>query len=291
MHRRQGLRPSLKNHSREKCEAHFTESIFQSRSSSRRTCRGGTENIHQRYGGLPEKVRDVCQRMLRQIYPDRCPVCDRVLYDSRICPACRWKLKYVRQPVCYSCGKPLQNAVQEYCRDCASGHHAFRRGRAVFVYQGAVRGILYRYKYSNRRDYTEFLAQEAAGLYRDWILRQGIEAVVPIPLSRKRQRMRGYNQAEIFAERLAQLCGLPFSAKMLRRIRNTAPQKQLSAEERKNNLKNAFKIEENVVNLKRVLLVDDIYTTGSTIDAAALVLKQSGIEDVFFLCISIGQGE
>lgn len=240
---------------------------------------------------LKMRIRNVFDQILLQIYPNRCPVCDRILYEGCICPPCRMKLKYVRQPACYLCGKPLQNALQEYCLDCARGRHEFAQGRAVFVYRGAMRGILYRYKYGNRRDYTEFFAQEAAKMYREWARHQGIELVVPIPLSKKRMRRRGYNQAELFARRFAQLCGLPYNARILKRTRDTAPQKQLSSEERKNNLKNAFKIEENVVNLKRVLLVDDIYTTGSTIDAAALVLKQSGIEDVFFVCISIGQGE
>ena len=87
------------------------------------------------------------------------------------------------------------------------------------------------------------------------------------------------------------MCGLKYDNQMLVRVRDTLPQKELSVQERKNNLKNAFKMNKNVVNLKRILLVDDIYTTGSTIDAAALALKQSGIKDVFYLCISIGQGQ
>ena len=167
----------------------------------------------------------------------------------------------------------------------------FCQGRAVFLYQGAVRGMLYRYKYGNRRDYTEFFAAEAARVYGQWVKQLGIELAAPIPLSKHRMKKRGYNQAHLFGKRFAQLAGLSYDAGLLSRVRDTAPQKQLSAQERKNNLKNAFKIEENVVNLNRVLLVDDIYTTGSTIDAAALVLKQSGIKGVFFLCISIGQGE
>ena len=240
---------------------------------------------------LLQKIEDIFYQLLLQIYPNRCPVCDRVLHYTLICPACAAKLKYVRQPSCFSCGKPLYNAAQEYCSDCVRRRHEFRQGKAVFVYQGAMRGIMYRYKYSNRRDYTEFLAREAERLYGAWVRQQGIELVVPIPLSKKRLRQRGYNQAEIFAKRFAELCGLPCDSRIIRRTRNTAPQKQLSVDERKNNLKNAFKTDRNVVNLKRVLLVDDIYTTGSTIDAAALVLKQSGVKDVYYLCISIGQGE
>lgn len=230
------------------------------------------------------------EKVLRLLYPNRCPVCNSVLRDTLICPGCAGKLRYVAQPFCYSCGKPVASAAQEYCMDCVGKKHEFFQGRAVFRYEGAMRGMLYRYKYSNRRDYTEFFALEAARLYGQWVRRLGIDLAAPIPLSKKRRRKRGYNQADLFGRRFAQLAGLDYDAGLLVRVRNTAPQKQLSARERKNNLKNAFKMNRNVVNLKRILLIDDIYTTGSTIDAAALVLKQSGVEDVFYLCISIGQG-
>ncbi|MDE7311075.1 MAG: ComF family protein [Eubacterium sp.] len=237
-----------------------------------------------------ESLQKGYRKALLLLYPHRCPVCGSVLRDTLICPECAGKLRYVTQPFCYSCGKPVESTVHEYCMDCIRKKHEFCQGRAVFRYQGAVRGMLYRYKYGNRRDYTEFFALEAARLYGQWVRRLGIELAAPIPLSKKRRKKRGYNQADLFGRRFAQLVGLDYDAGLLVRVRNTAPQKQLSASERKNNLKNAFKMNRNVVNLKRILLIDDIYTTGSTIDAAALVLKQSGVEDVFYLCISIGQG-
>lgn len=237
------------------------------------------------------RLEKYMRSLLTQLYPNRCPVCGKVLHDTLICAECRKKLKYVKQPTCFSCGKPLADDSREYCVDCRKRAHEFCQGKAVFCYQGPVRDMLYRYKYSNRRDYTEFFAQEAERMYAGWIKQCAVEAIVPIPLSKKKKRRRGYNQAEIFAKRLAELNGLPCITKLLIRTRDTAPQKQLSVQERKNNLKNAFKITENIVKLSRVLLVDDIYTTGSTIDAAALALKQAGMEEVYFLCISIGQGQ
>ena len=249
-------------------------------------------SIHTENAGAKAQLfaQSFWRSMPRLLYPDRCPVCDRVLHAAWICPECAKKIRYITQPFCYSCGKRLDNEVQEYCHDCLRKKHVFCQGRAVFQYQGPVREMLYRYKYSNRRDYTEFFAREAAARYGSWVRQLDIDMVMPVPLSRKRKRRRGYNQADLFGKRFAQLCGLDYDAKKLVRIRHTAPQKQLSVQERKNNLKNAFKIDGNVVNLKRVLLIDDIYTTGSTIDAAAYVLKQSGAEEVFYLCISIGQG-
>lgn len=256
------------------------------------TQRSQNEEKHNRKAeNRYRKIRTFCRKILWQLYPNRCPVCDRVLYDTLICPECTKKIRWIAQPFCYSCGKQLDNEVQEYCLDCVRKRHEFCQGRAVFQYQGPVREMLYRYKYGNRRDYTEFFAREAVRLYGDWACRLGIDLVVPVPLSQKRRRRRGYNQADLFGKRFAELCGLTYDANTLVRIRHTAPQKQLSVQERKNNLKNAFKMNGNVVNLKRILLIDDIYTTGSTMDAAALVLKQSGIEDVFYLCISIGQGQ
>uniref|UniRef100_N2AIJ7 ComF family protein n=1 Tax=Eubacterium plexicaudatum ASF492 TaxID=1235802 RepID=N2AIJ7_9FIRM len=229
--------------------------------------------------------------MIVLLYPNRCPVCDRMLRDTLICPDCFGRLRYVSEPMCYSCGKPVADAQQEYCMDCVRKKHEFRQGHAVFLYEGPMREILYRYKYANRRDYTEFLAMQAARCYGAWAKRLKIDLVVPIPLSAKRLRTRGYNQADLLGKRFAELCGLTYCNKILVRVRNTVPQKELSVQERKNNLKNAFKMNKNVVNLKRILLIDDIYTTGSTIDAAALVLKQAGIEDIFYLCIGIGQGQ
>lgn len=246
------------------------------------------ETLKRKHGNL---IKTVLQKMAILLYPNRCPVCDRLVRDTLICPACAKRLRYISQPICYRCGKPVAHEAQEYCSDCAGKKREFVQGRAVFLYQGPMRGILYRYKYGNRRDYTEFLAREAAYRYGDWARRLYVDLVIPIPLSKKRMRRRGYNQADVFAKRFSELCGLQYDAGLLARIRNTVPQKQLSVQERKNNLKNAFKMSRNVVNLKRILLIDDIYTTGSTIDAAALALKQAGVKDVFYLCISIGQGQ
>ncbi len=246
------------------------------------------ENYVQR---LLRAMKTLPEKAVRQIYPNRCPVCNRVPERGRlICPSCARKLAYVRQPCCCKCGRPLADMRQEYCGDCRSAQHEFAQGRAVWIYQGHMRRILYRYKYGNRRDYAEFFAAEAYRVYGGFIRTAGIEAVIPVPLHKKRQKKRGYNQAELFAGRLCALCGVPLENRLLYRVKNTAPLKKLSAKERKNNLKKAFKVGKNIVKLKRVLLVDDIYTTGSTLNAAAAVLKEAGVGEVYVLCISIGSG-
>ena len=135
----------------------------------------------------------------------------------------------------------------------------------------------------------DFYGEEALHRYEKWILNKKIQVIVPIPLHKKRQRVRGYNQAELFARVIGARLGIPVCADLMIREKNTVPQKELNEAERKNNLKNAFKITKNIVHLSYILLVDDIYTTGSTIDAAALALKKAGGTHIYFICVSSGR--
>lgn len=168
--------------------------------------------------------------------------------------------------------------------------HAFLQTRGVFVYRGAIVKSMYRFKYSNRRDYAAVFAKEAYEAHGAWIARIGVQAIVPIPLHKKRKASRGYNQAALLARELGKLTGIAVDEKLLVRIVNTKPQKQLDDIKRKNNLKNAFLVTKNIVKLNKVLIMDDIYTTGSTVDAAAEVLRRAGIKEVYTLCICIGGG-
>mgnify|MGYP000172893683 CR=1 FL=1 len=165
----------------------------------------------------------------------------------------------------------------------------FSQGKAVFVYQGEIRQSMYRFKYSNKREYADFYAKEAVRIYGDWIRRKQIEAIVPFPCTFE-GKGRGYNQAAVFARTLGEKMNLPVEKRMVKRIRNTTPQKELNDVERKINLKKAFQLVPNIVKYRKILIVDDIYTTGSTIDAVAEVLLQAGVDEIYFLCISIGEG-
>lgn len=158
------------------------------------------------------------------------------------------------------------------------------------MYQDEAKIMMYRFKYGNRRTYAAFFADEAEKQCGDWIKKIGVEAVVPVPMYRKKERQRGYNQAAIFARELADAFGLVFEPGAVKRIIDTKPQKELGDAERENNLKNAFQAEEFIVKYKYILLVDDIYTTGSTAEAVARQLLAVGVEKVFFLSVCIGNG-
>ena len=224
-------------------------------------------------------------------YPARCPLCDRCI-DERFgiaCPSCVRQITYVTEPRCKVCGKPLLSDEEELCPDCASTRHRFTQGRAAFVYKGAVRKSMYRFKYANRRRYAAFYAREFVRINGFWLKQMNIEAIVPIPLHKDRQRRRGYNQAALFANVLSELTGIATREDLLSRVKKTVPQKELDSVHRKNNLKNAFKSSEDGLQFKNILLVDDIYTTGSTADAAAAALKKAGADAVYLGCICIGE--
>lgn len=231
------------------------------------------------------------RELLSVFFPPRCPVCDEVMLPGReICGDCGKKITRVREPVCKKCGKPLADEREEYCGDCRKKKHFYTQGKAVFVFEGAIRGSMYRFKYGGRQEYASFYAGAAAEQYGDWLKRNGVEAVVPIPMYSRKKRRRGYNQAEVFAKALGRELHMPVDCGMVRRIRNTVPQKELNGEERVRNVKNAFQFAANIVKYKKIVLVDDIYTTGSTMDAVAETLLAADVREVYYICISIGEG-
>ena len=224
------------------------------------------------------------------LYPPRCPICDRVgkLGDRGICSECMHKTKYILPPRCMKCGKHIEDVSEEYCGDCAKGVHYYVRGRSLFAYKDIAKS-LYRFKYKGRREYALVYGREMAYFLGDMIRDWKADALVPVPLYKTRERRRGYNQAELLAGVLGKELGIPVNKDLVKRIENTMPLKMLNPEERLNNLKKAFILMENGVKLKRVIVVDDIYTTGSTIDALAQVLLEWGAEEIFFVTLAIGE--
>lgn len=236
------------------------------------------------------------ENLMHLLFPHRCPICDKAMFSSVFlepelcCPSCRNIPEYVKEPVCKKCGKPIDNERQEYCQDCRKHKRNYVQGKALWIYQSQVKQSMYRFKYQNRQEYARYYGSEIVRVYGEWIQRIGIEAIVPIPLHRTRKRQRGYNQAELLAREIARQTKLPMYPNMLKRIKNTKAQKNLKEEERKNNLKKAFKTQRNKVQLNHILLVDDIYTTGSTINEAALELQRTGIEHIYYISVCIGRG-
>ena len=231
-----------------------------------------------------------CDGLLTLLYPRRCPACDApVPYGQMICRQCEKACVPIVEGYCMKCGKPLHNSRMEYCGDCVRKTHRFARGRAVFVYQGAIVKSLYRFKYGHRQEYAAYYGKVAATQLGEELKMLGAQLLVPVPLHPKRYAKRGYNQAAVFANALSEHLHIPVCENAVVRVKNTIPQKLLDEQGRQNNLKKAFKVGQNVVKSKVIIVIDDIYTTGSTIDAVSDVLYRAGARKVYFLTLAIGR--
>ena len=234
--------------------------------------------------------------MLSFLFPPICPLCSKELLDKgeRICKSCSKKQIFLKEPTCYSCGKPMKDHEKEYCSDCRQHPKNFERGMGLCVYQKPVTDSLAAIKYKNQRKFARYYLEEIRKRKYKELLQLRVDAVIPVPIHRKKRRKRGFNQAEIFAKEIAEMLDQPMYPKIVERVHDTKPQKQLNPGERKKNLKKAFhgnlQQYQKSGKPKRVLLVDDIYTTGATAQAVTAVLKQMGVREVYIFCIAIGQG-
>ncbi len=230
--------------------------------------------------------------ILDLLFPRCCPICGRIIVpkEDLICPTCIKKLSWVRGPVCKSCGKEIISGTMEYCPDCAAHPRSFSHGMALLNYNEISAPSLAMIKYHNRREYLDFYAEAAYRRYAGMIARLSPGLIIPVPVHKSRLKKRGFNQAEEFGKRLSHYFKIPMSSEFLIRSKKTAPQKDLGPALRLKNLEQAFYCKKLPVSVKKVLLIDDIYTTGSTAEACARALKKAGAEHVYLFVIAIGSG-
>lgn len=248
--------------------------------------------------GMPEADKQqlnggesMLEKLINAFFPAVCPICGKIpAGENKVCKECRKNIVVIGEPKCIKCGKPLVTREKLYCKDCSRKKHIFEKGVAVFEYSGVFRESIYRFKYGNAREYADFYGSTAARIYKRTFEEWNIGVIIPVPMYHKKEIRRGYNQAQVFAESVSHHTRIVLDEKCLIRKKATMPQKELSHEMRKENLSKAFAADsERVKRYRNVLLVDDIYTTGSTIDACGKVLLAAGAEKVYFLCVSTGK--
>ena len=215
------------------------------------------------------------------LYPPRCALCGRG--GAFLCEACLGALPRAEGRRCGVCWLPLD--PYEACRGCAEHRPAFSAVRAPFRYAGDVRTLVHAFKYEGRTTLAEPLTRALVGCYREHGL--AADVVVPVPLKGRRRRQRGFNQALLLARGLGRAAGLPV-AEALVRVRFPRPQaRATSAAERRRNVAGAFAVvDATAVNGRRVLVVDDIATTGATLDACARALLDAGAAEVLALTLA-----
>lgn len=214
------------------------------------------------------------------LFPQRCVGCGRWGYF--ICPVCCQSLPRIEPPVCLRCGQPQRQGT--LCSNCADWQD-IEGLRAPFRFEGAIRQAVLELKYQHLRA----IAVPLAGLLHHYLAAAPlpVDVLIPIPLHPRRLRERGYNQSELLAKELSKLVKLPVVTDCLVRERDTPPQaRTTSIEERRRNIAKAFVCLDNRVGGQRVLVIDDVSTSGATLDAAAAALKSAGASSVWGLTVA-----
>lgn len=235
------------------------------------------------------------KQLVPLLFPRHCPLCGKLVpYGDFIHQECRKELPLIHSPVCLRCGKPVSSYTQEYCYDCRIFPKSFKQGTALFLYNNKTRPFMSSFKYQNNRMLADFFSQELIEHRLSLLEQFGIDAVVPIPIHKNKYKKRGYNQAALLSSRLALALNLSHYPDILIRSVDTLPQKQFSPQARLNNLQKAFcfnprydKLLSQNTSLS-ILLVDDIYTSGATMEACTRILLESGVSEVYILSICIG---
>lgn len=227
--------------------------------------------------------------MITWLFPIRCPVCRQpVLPKGDLIHAnCEARLLPLSEPICKRCGRQLKEETQEFCAECMVREPAWDMGRSMYSYGGIAGHIIREVKKSGTKEVIRFLGQKMAMQQRSFPGMQKVQCIVPVPLHKRKQNVRGFNQAELLAMALGKEWQLPVR-KLLLKTKRTREQKSLSREHRKENVKNAYRINARVLGSdipEAVLLLDDIITTGSTLSACAEVLKEAGVKYVYFLTV------
>ncbi len=221
-------------------------------------------------------------------------MCGKLLVrgERGICRECREHLPVVTEPVCRHCGKPIADSGKAVCLDCAKKSSEIREGKALWTYTEQMKSAIADFKYSGHMNSGEFFAEELLRCGHDWICSRKVECIVPVPLHARKKRFRGFNQAEYLAGYLAENLQLPV-CRALVRTRDTRPQKGLDDKQRAKNLRGVFELTKGGLkvlrDVQRILLVDDIYTTGATLEECARALRTYSDFSVYSICLCIGK--
>lgn len=231
---------------------------------------------------------------LELIYPEKniCQICDtydKSINDKYICNTCFSKLERIEDPVCRICNKSLShNPDLTICNECARDSRNFEKSKSLFSYRGTVKRIIHDYKYCNKTYYYKLFSYLLIEYMKEnrYI---NFDYITAVPLHKIKQRNRGFNQSGLLAKQIGKYFNIPY-IDTLKRNNNTEKQSNLSKYARQKNLKNVFDIANNKIpNLldnADILIIDDIFTTGTTVDECSKILKQHGVNRVFVLTLA-----
>lgn len=227
------------------------------------------------------------ERFLDLIFPKTCGYCEKItLNNSYICDACRTKFVYEFQNKCKLCGKTTYN-IDDICNECIVKRIYYTRLRYVTFYEDIMKQRITEYKFFEKKYLSHFFAE---------IILNNVEKIegdllLAVPIGKKRLLERGYNQSDLIAKELSKRWNIKFESKLLKKVKETPKQSKLSARERKKNIKNAFEvIDSDIIKGKDIILFDDIFTTGATVNEISRLLIKYGANSVNIIVIARGHG-
>ena len=226
------------------------------------------------------RVQQVANGLMGLLLPPICAVCKQA--GDLLCPDCRADLPRIECVLCTRCGCRVLDETAVYCHRCARQPHLMQQVRTPFFFEDPLAKIIHQLKYNGLFALATPVAELMAEAWPE--AASAVDVIIPIPLHPQRQKKRGYNQAALLAQGLAQQWDVPMREDWLQRSRHTQPQVGLSLAERQRNVTGAFTAVTNTLTGQHVLLVDDVYTTGSTLTAATKVLLEAGASAVWGYC-------
>jgi ComF family protein len=240
-------------------------------------------------------LKDAIGALTSVLFPAPCRICGQILLNATripICEDCLGSFEKIAEPMCLCCGRPFVSAVsgdakQPLCRLCRVNFFAFDRARSFAIYNDSLFEAIMLMKYEEVTSLGSWFTVRLAQVLRERVPEWQADAVVPVPLHRERQRERGHNQAELIARPLAKALGVKIKPRCLVRTKPRPDRLLLSRSERWKAVRGAYATRpgQRVDNL-RILLVDDVLTTGATLDACARALKKAGAAEVLGLTIA-----
>lgn len=238
-------------------------------------------------------LEETASTLLDVVYPRICVACgsrsDAV--SGHLCWDCLREAPAIEEPFCSRCGDPVDGRIESgyVCSWCVDREPAFDLARSAVRYRGAVRRAIHVFKYGRTPQVADILSRWLTGCVQSHFGHLHVDAVTCVPLHAKRQRERTYNQAALLATRLARALDRPFLGNLLRRTKSTPSQTSLSAHQRRENVRGAFRVRRpQRIAGKSLILVDDIMTTGATMNACAACLKKAGTRHVYAASVARG---
>jgi ComF family protein len=227
------------------------------------------------------------------LYPRRCAGCGVASgeHGMHVCWECLADAVYVKDPFCSVCGDPVDGVVNHAfaCSWCRRTHPSFAQARSAIRFRGAMKDVMHAFKYQNACYLATDLGGMLAGCVMGHFAAVGFDGIAYVPLHRRKGRERSYNQSRLLASDVGRRLGLPVLHRSLTRVRMTRTQTRLNAEERKRNVRGAFQPGmPEWTDGRRILLVDDVMTTGATVNECARVLMDTGARSVHVVTVARG---